>query len=76
MRLYAIVSHKPHANLVFIEEVDDFELDVRPAFGILECKRKVLAHREGRTRSLQITVGRCNHPPKSLTLYPIELGGH
>jgi hypothetical protein len=41
----------------------------------LSCKRNVLAHREGRTRSLQITVG-CNlHPPKSLTLYPIELGG-
>src|SRR5712691_1238579 len=49
---------------------------IRPAFGELECKRrKVLAHREGRTRSLQITVGRY-HPPKSLTLYPIELGGH
>ena len=30
---------------------------------------KVLAHREGRTRSLQITR------LKSLTLYPIELGG-
>ncbi len=29
-----------------------------------------LAHREGRTRSLQITRAR-----KSLTLYPIELGG-
>ncbi len=41
----------------------------------MECKRKVLAHREGRTRSLQMTVGCNHHPPKSLTLYPIELGG-
>ena len=41
-----------------------------------ECKRKQLAHREGRTRSLQITAGCYHHPPKSLTLYPIELGGH
>jgi hypothetical protein len=35
-----------------------------------------LAHREGRTRSLQIVVvprRRARH--KSLTLYPIELGG-
>jgi hypothetical protein len=35
-----------------------------------------LAHREGRTRSLQIVVvarPRARH--KSLTLYPIELGG-
>ena len=52
---------------------------VRRAFGgyeKLKCKRrKELAHREGRTRSLQITVG--GHPPsKSLTLYPIELGEH
>ena len=35
--------------------------------------KKVVAHREGRTRSLQITL---DNPPKSLTLYPIELGGH
>ena len=33
-------------------------------------KKKLVAHREGRTRSLQII-----HPLKSLTLYPIELGG-
>ena len=39
-------------------------------------KVKGLAHREGRTRSLQIAVMmqlRIRH--KSLTLYPIELGG-
>jgi hypothetical protein len=33
---------------------------------------KLLAHREGRTRSLQI---RSLASDKSLTLYPIELGG-
>ena len=32
----------------------------------------LIAHREGRTRSLQIAQAK----PKSLTLYPIELGGH
>jgi hypothetical protein len=37
----------------------------------MDSLRKILAHREGRTRSLQITAY-C----KSLTLYPIELGGH
>src|ERR1700755_610579 len=37
---------------------------------------KILAHREGRTRSLQITRSVCFHARyKSLTLYPIELGG-
>lgn len=34
-------------------------------------REKVVAHREGRTRSLQIPA--C--ADKSLTLYPIELGG-
>jgi hypothetical protein len=35
-----------------------------------------LAHREGRTRSLQIVVVARPHARyKSLTLYPIELGG-
>jgi hypothetical protein len=35
-----------------------------------------LAHREGRTRSLQIAVTmRLSIRRKSLTLYPIELGG-
>jgi hypothetical protein len=34
----------------------------------VENKNMPLAHREGRTRSLQMTR-------KSLTLYPIELGG-
>jgi hypothetical protein len=34
-----------------------------------QAKVEPLAHREGRTRSLQMTR-------KSLTLYPIELGGH
>jgi hypothetical protein len=40
-------------------------------------KSQGLAHREGRTRSLQIRVVMrpCTHR-KSLTLYPIELGGH
>jgi hypothetical protein len=40
-------------------------------------KGQGLAHREGRTRSLQIRVVMrpCTHR-KSLTLYPIELGGH
>ena len=40
------------------------------------AKSHGLAHREGRTRSLQIVVmvrPRTRH--KSLTLYPIELGG-
>ena len=32
-------------------------------------RKSLTAHREGRTRSLQI------HIRKSLTLYPIELGG-
>jgi hypothetical protein len=40
------------------------------------AKRHGLAHREGRTRSLQIVVtARPAHRHKSLTLYPIELGG-
>ena len=42
----------------------------------IDAKIKGLAHREGRTRSLQIAVTmriRIRH--KSLTLYPIELGG-
>lgn len=34
-------------------------------------EKKVVAHREGRTRSLQISPAFF----KSLTLYPIELGG-
>jgi hypothetical protein len=39
-----------------------------------KVSKKFIAHREGRTRSLQIPplVTHC----KSLTLYPIELGGH
>jgi hypothetical protein len=40
------------------------------------AQKEVVAHREGRTRSLQITRECNQHPPKSLTLYPIELGGH
>ena len=40
----------------------------------LEQGAKVeVAHREGRTRSLQIAPTTCGR--KSLTLYPIELGG-
>jgi hypothetical protein len=40
-------------------------------------KKNFLAHREGRTRSLQITQLCVLHACcKSLTLYPIELGGH
>jgi hypothetical protein len=35
-----------------------------------------VAHREGRTRSLKISGTRDCHCRKSLTLYPIELGGH
>jgi hypothetical protein len=40
-------------------------------------KKEQLAHREGRTRSLQIVVmvQPCRARHKSLTLYPIELGG-
>jgi hypothetical protein len=39
-------------------------------------KFKGLAHREGRTRSLQIAaMMRLSIRHKSLTLYPIELGG-
>jgi hypothetical protein len=34
----------------------------------MDIKKLPVAHREGRTRSLQMTL-------KSLTLYPIELGG-
>jgi hypothetical protein len=41
----------------------------------LEKKVKGLAHREGRTRSLQIAVMMRRIRHKSLTLYPIELGG-
>jgi hypothetical protein len=42
----------------------------------LKMEKKV-AHREGRTRSLQISNLIRVHPDnrKSLTLYPIELGG-
>ena len=41
-----------------------------------EKEKKGLAHREGRTRSLQIAVMmRRSIRHKSLTLYPIELGG-
>ncbi len=36
--------------------------------------KSYLAHREGRTRSLQITT-HLYIGDKSLTLYPIELGG-
>ena len=41
------------------------------------AKKQGLAHREGRTRSLQIMieVARLCTRYKSLTLYPIELGG-
>ena len=36
----------------------------------------LIAHREGRTRSLQISIGDITPASgKSLTLYPIELGG-
>ena len=38
-----------------------------------KIKKVNVAHREGRTRSLQMIQG--SNPPKSLTLYPIELGG-
>ena len=41
-------------------------------------KKERLAHREGRTRSLQIIIevmARMCTRYKSLTLYPIELGG-
>ncbi|TEB24559.1 hypothetical protein FA13DRAFT_1739119 [Coprinellus micaceus] len=52
--------------------VDTGKLEQKTVFqGALERGRKrSVAHREGRTRSLQM-------PPsgKSLTLYPIELGG-
>ena len=37
--------------------------------------KKLLAHREGRTRSLQIHPLLDECADKSLTLYPIELGG-
>jgi hypothetical protein len=41
-----------------------------------KLQKERLAHREGRTRSLQIVVvvRPCTRH-KSLTLYPIELGG-
>ncbi|THH18960.1 hypothetical protein EW146_g2108 [Bondarzewia mesenterica] len=39
-------------------------------------KQNTLAHREGRTRSLQIITNLSRVFSKSLTLYPIELGGH
>jgi hypothetical protein len=39
-------------------------------------KGQRLAHREGRTRSLQIPGRDVTTHHKSLTLYPIELGGH
>ena len=43
-------------------------------YSLLEQGAKVeVAHREGRTRSLQIAPTTCGR--KSLTLYPIELGG-
>ena len=44
----------------------------------MRTEKKYLAHREGRTRSLQITRTLCvlHARRKSLTLYPIELGGH
>ena len=38
-------------------------------------REKVVAHREGRTRSLQISRAHVTATRKSLTLYPIELGG-
>ena len=43
----------------------------------MQAEKKILAHREGRTRSLQITRTVCvlHACRKSLTLYPIELGG-
>jgi hypothetical protein len=49
----------------------------RASARIRQAEKKLLAHREGRTRSLQITqlcelLHACC---KSLTLYPIELGG-
>ena len=42
-----------------------------------KCTKKInrIAHREGRTRSLKISETRDCHCLKSLTLYPIELGG-
>ena len=42
---------------------------------VLALEKKIIAHREGRTRSLQITALHDSYNRKSLTLYPIELGG-
>ena len=44
-------------------------------FTLTRLEKKILAHREGRTRSLQITALHDSYNRKSLTLYPIELGG-
>ena len=44
--------------------------------GLTTQKCNPIAHREGRTRSLKIFGTRDCRSRKSLTLYPIELGGH
>ena len=47
----------------------------RSSAGPAKRQKKNIAHREGRTRSLQITALHDSYKRKSLTLYPIELGG-
>ena len=62
---------KGFARLVYFSaDLGAFAIDAKTA------KIKGLAHREGQTRSLQIAVmTRLSIRHKSLTLYPIELGG-
>ena len=45
------------------------------SFTFIRGLQKDIAHREGRTRSLQIAGSLSPALSKSLTLYPIELGG-
>ena len=56
-----------------------YENHVEKSVGDQESReiKELLAHRGGRTRSLEMTQGTGLTPrsPKSLTLYPIELGG-
>jgi hypothetical protein len=58
-------------SCIFLSKVICSRIDAKT-----EKEKKGLAHHEGRTRSLQIAVMmRRSIRHKSLTLYPIELGG-
>jgi hypothetical protein len=60
------------------DKLENLNLSVSSSAELGAVKKERLAHREDRTRSLQIIIevmARLCARYKSLTLYPIELGG-